>query len=139
MTDLRTVLRWLGEQEISELAECWILSDGTVEPVVTLQELDGSLYLGSRSVWSAPAPVPLRFGTVYDKLLGSYSGGGLLHWTSHPGHTYRGSYVVNPNNAVFFLFLPDSIKLIDSHSDKMEQRKEQAKQLTKEIENPWQT
>jgi hypothetical protein len=141
MTDLRTTLQWLTEQHITGDAECWLLADATVLPVTDLavQEGEGSLILVTSTVWSEPTPVPLHYERVYAKLMDSYSGAGRMKWAGHVNYTYRGSYVVDPTSSVFFLFLPEHVQLIEPHSEKMEKREQQARQLTEEIEHPWQT
>lgn len=133
--DLRTALQWLGEHGLDNEAECWVLSGDTAEPVtgVTPTPL-GNVILWTLPPWTEPFPRPLSYAAVYDTLVGEYSGGGRLIWESQPRHTYRGSHVIDPAKSVFFLFLPTAIQLIESHEEKMEQRKQQAKQLTEQIE-----
>lgn len=137
MTDLRTVLLWLDEQDISPDAESWVLSDSQVLPVTDLA-VGEDAWLVSSPVWSEPTPTPLKYGAVYDRLLASYSGGGRLKWTDHVTYIYRGSYVVDGTKAVFFLFLPEQIQLKETHRERQEKREEQARQLTQEIETAWQ-
>jgi hypothetical protein len=143
MTDLRTTLHWLTEQGIHDEAECWILGSDTVQPVVGVTPTNsGDTYLLSEEPWAEPAPAPLSYRAVCDILLESYAGGGSLRWATNPATIYRGSYSVNVENAVFFVFLPSEIEIVDSHEVKMEQRKRQAEQLTQEIERgekPWVT
>lgn len=133
--NLRTSLQWLQGHGLEEDAECWILSGDTVEPIigVTSQE-DGNVILSSRPIYEEPSPIPLTYGVVSDRLLESYSGGGCLLWGTDTDQTYRGSYVVNPETAVFFLFLPSDIQIYETYSEQMDQRKQQARQLTSEIE-----
>lgn len=147
MTNLRTVLMWLDEQQIHPDAECWVLGHDTVQPVVDIvqagggegtyfntQAILGDLVLITTQPWGDPTPAPLHYGAVYDTILETYSGGGRLLWDAHHKDTYRGSYVVNAESAVFFLFLPTDIEIVDSHEEKMEQRKKQAIELTRKIE-----
>jgi hypothetical protein len=133
--NLRTVLRWLDEQRIHDEAMCWILGSDTVEPVthVTWTE-DGHMILESLPPWSEPIPTALRYEEVCDILLEHYAGGGSLKWTKQPDTIYRGSYVVDPKESVFFIFLPSNIRFVDSHSEKIEQKRQQAIQLTRQIE-----
>jgi len=133
--NLRTVLRWLDEQRIHDEAGCWVLGHDRVEPVehVTWTE-DGDMLVLTEPPWSTPTPVPLTYREVSDILLEHYSGGGLLKWANHPEEVYKGSYVVKPESAVFFLFLSQEVGIVESHSEKMEQRKQQAIELTKRIE-----
>lgn len=135
MTSLRTVLLWLDEQPISKEAECWVLGDDMVEPVTDVTWNDqGNMYLWTAPPWNDPSPKPLHYSIVSAMLLEHYSGGGALQWATDPEYVYRGSHVVKPESAVFFLFLPQSIKLVESYSEKMEQRKKQAIDLTRKIE-----
>jgi hypothetical protein len=131
---LRTVLMWLEEHRLHDDAECWVLGGDTVEPVhgVTWEE-SGDMVLHSRPPWTEPAPTPLQYAAVRDTLLEHYAGGGRLKWAGHPD-VYRGSYVVNAESSVFFVFLPTEIQIVDSHEEKMEQRKKQAIDLTRKIE-----
>lgn len=134
---LRTVLQWLDEQNISLDAECWVLTNDTVLPVIAAipDGGRGDIILRTAPVWSEPPPVPLTFDAIHDTILEHYSGAGELIWlNANSTITYRGSYVVNADNAVFFLFLPEKIELVETHIEKMEQRKKQAIDLTKEIE-----
>lgn len=134
MISLRTVLRWLEEHRLHDEADCWVLSGDTVEPVVEVTwEDEGNMILHSRPPWSEPAPTPLQYHMVCDTLLEHYAGGGQLKWGGHPD-MYKGSYVVNAESSVFFLFLPSSIEIVESHEEKMEQRKNQAIELTRKIE-----
>lgn len=133
--DLRTALQWLGEHGLAPNAECWVLSGDTVEPVIGVTPTPrGNCIMWTRPVWAEPSPSPLTFTATYDILVESYSGGGRLIWEAQPRFTYRGSHVVDPEKSVFFLFLPTAIQLIESHEEKMEQRKQQARQLTEQIE-----
>lgn len=135
MTSLRTVLHWLDEQRIWNNAECWVLADNTVEPVVGVTWTDdGNMVLSTASVWTEPTPTPLQYGPVCDTLREHYSGGGRLIWTTKSEDVYRGSYVANAETAVFFVFLPKSVEIIETHEEKLEQRKQQAIELTKKIE-----
>ena len=140
MIPFRTILNWLTAHNLSDSAEVWVLGAKSVEPVLQVQPLSsGNAEVETASVWSKPAPVPLQYGSFYDTLLRSYSGGGTLEWQDHYQDTYRGSYTVNPQTAVFLLFLPDEIQLIETHAEKMEQRRKQAKELTEVIERSWDT
>lgn len=140
--NLRTVLRWLDEARIHDEAECWVLGGDTVQPVTGVTSTEsGDMLLHSEEPWAEPAPAPLRFREVCDTLLEEYAGGGLLKWADHPD-VYRGSYSVNVETAVFFVFTSPGVEIVDSHEEKMEQRKQQAETLTQEIERqekPWQT
>src|SRR5271157_2708338 len=131
---LRTALQWLTDHDLSDDAECWVLSGDTVEPIVGVTATPaGDVWIGTAAVWSEPAPIALRYGPMCDTLLETYSGGGSLRWANSPGQTYRGSYTPNPDVSVFLLFLPTEVRLVESHEEQMEKRKQQAKQLTREI------
>lgn len=132
---LRTALQWLDEQHIAPDAECWVLAGDTVEPVTSIDVTgQGDILLTTAKVWDDPAPVPMLYDEVHGALIDSHSGGGALHWRTH-SETYRGSYVVNPERAVFFVFLPDDVSLSPgTYTERVDQRREQAKQLTREIE-----
>jgi hypothetical protein len=135
MTNLRTALQWLDEQDIGGQAECWVLGNNTVQPIVHVTWTEvGDVLLWTLPPWTEPSPTPLQFARVSDMLLEHYSGGGSLRWANQLSDTYRGSYVVNSESAVFFLFLPPNVRIMDSHDEKMEQRKQQAIELTKRIE-----
>lgn len=139
MTDLRTAIRWLLEHELAETAEVWVLAKPVLRPVVAVEPVAGDTWLGTAPVWSEPTPAPLQWDRFYDRLMECYAAGGTFRWAQHPELVYRGSYVVNPASAVFLLFLKPDIELVQSHSELMEQRKEQANQLTQEIQDPiWQ-
>jgi|SRR5271156_2363619 len=133
-TSLRTALAWLQAHGLSDDAECWVLGEDTVQPVTGVTQVAGDMMLVSAAPWSEPTPLPLSFGGVCDILLENYSGGGTLRWHAKPDDPYRGSYVVNPESAVFFLFLPENIQIVEGHAEKMEQRIQQAIQLTREIQ-----
>jgi hypothetical protein len=137
VTDLRTAIRWLIEHDLSESAEVWCLSHRDIEPITELRPVGPDFVVESRSIWSEPTPVPLQWAAFYDMLMGSYSGGGTFKWAAHP-ETFRGSYSVNPQTAVFLLFLPPQTQIIETHAEKMEQRQQQAQQLTQEIDRAWQ-
>jgi hypothetical protein len=141
MTDLRTVLHWLDEQDPAPDAECWLLSDRTVLPVVdrAVASGSGSIILITASVWAEPTPVPLRYDALRATIMENYSGAGQMQWSERVNYIYRGSYVVDPMVSVFFTFLPPQVELIETHAEKMEQRRKQARQLTKEIEHSWDT
>lgn len=133
-TSLRTALAWLQAHGLSDNAECWVLGQDTIHPVTGVTQDAGDMILESAAPWSEPTPLPLAFGGVCDILFENYSGGGTLKWQVKPDDPYRGSYVVNPKSAVFFLFLPENIQIVDGHAEKMEQRTQQAIQLTREIQ-----
>lgn len=136
----RTILKWLTDHNLSDDAEVWILGDysSPVEPVTEIGSTDeGAVWVETSPVWKEPVPVPMHYGPFYARLLECYSGAGTLQWLGH-SDTYRGSYTVNPHAAVFLLFLPDSIDLLETHTEKMEQRKKQARELTEVIEKSWQ-
>lgn|SRR5208283_1419934 len=133
-TSLRTALSWLQAHGLSDSAECWVLGADTAQPVTGIAQDGADMVLHTAPPWSEPTPQPLRFAAVCDTLLENYSGGGTLKWHAKPDDPYRGSYVVNSESAVFFLFLPDSIQLFESHEEKMEQRTQQAIQLTRDIQ-----
>lgn len=140
MTTLRTALSWLQAHGLSDDAECWVLGSNTVQPVTGVTSEGADMVLHTAPAWSEPTPAPLRYASVCDTLLENYSGGGTLRWRTRPTDPYRGSYVVDTNSAVFFLFLPQGVELVESHDEKMAQRKQQAIQLTREIqetETPW--
>jgi hypothetical protein len=133
-TSLRTALSWLQAHGLSDDAECWVLGQDTVQPVTGVTQVLSDMLIITAPPWSDPAPTPLRFAAVCDTLLENYSGGGTLRWLAKPDDPYRGSYVVNPKSAVFFLFLPNEIQIVESHEEKMEQRTQQAIQLTRDIQ-----
>src|SRR5271155_4142857 len=133
-TSLRTALAWLQAHGLSDSAECWVLGEEDTQPVTNVTQVAGDMILESAAPWSTPTPLPLGFGGVYDILFENYSGGGTLRWHAKPDDPYRGSYVVNPGSAVFFLFLPENIQIVEGHAEKMEQRTQQAIQLTREIQ-----
>lgn len=135
----RTILQWLDEQGLGIEAEVWVLGKQDVEPVLHIEPMpeDGSVAVRTASVWSVPVPVPLRYGTFRARVQECYSGAGTLRWKDHPD-TYRGSYTVNPQSAVFLLFLPDETQLILTHEEKMEQKRKRARELTEVIQESWQ-
>jgi hypothetical protein len=145
MINLRTTLQWLTEHDPtpSPSAECWVLTDREVLPIIAIgREINidegystADVLVDTSPIWSQPPPTPLTYVALYDKLLETYSGGGKLGWRSHVTYTYRGSYVVNPDNAIFFLFLPSNVILRSTYQEELDRRKDQARQLTKEIEN----
>jgi hypothetical protein len=133
--NLRTVLKWLDEQRIHDEAECWILTGDTVEPITYVTWTNnGDIILTSAPPWHEPTPIPLHYAQVCAMLLEHYSGGGLLKWSKRPRDTYRGSYIVNPESSVFFIFLSSTVGVVEDHETKMEQKKQQAIQLTRQIQ-----
>lgn len=135
-TSLRTALSWLQAHGLSDEAECWVLGSDTVEPVTGVTSTEaGDMVLSTAPPWSEPTPIPMQYNAVCDTLLEEYAGGGALRWASRPDEPYRGSYVVDATSAVFFLFLPEDVQLLaESHDEKMEQQKQRAKELTKQIQ-----
>lgn len=133
MVNLRTVLRWLAEHNLDDNAECWVLTHETVVPIIYATPKGENIDIVTAGVWETPVPIPVTFTYLFDTIVNDYSGGGTLYWRK--GYTYRGSYVVNSDNAVFLLFLPDEIDLIEAHKEKMETKKKQAEELERILKN----
>lgn len=132
--DLRTVLMWLAEHELPPTVECWVLSESAIHPIESVTSDD----TGDVTLTTGPLTLeatPMHYGSIFDTLIETYSGGGHLRWRGAPRHTYRGSYTRNPSEAVFFVFLPESIQPPpETYAEEMDKRKQQARELTQEIE-----
>lgn len=137
MTNLRTAIGWLLAHGLEDDAEVWAVSKSVMEPVIDALPVSSDTWLRTGSVWQEPTPLPLQWSGFYARLMEWYSAGGTFRWAQYPNLTYRGSYVVSPHSAVFLIFLSPEIELVQSHSELMEQRKQQAKSLTQEIQEQW--
>ena len=138
MTTMRTALQWLLEHELDEHAEVWVLSGAEFEPVVALEPVGSDAWVGTVPVWSDAGASRLRWSAFFGKLGSWYTAGGTFRWAQHPEMVYRGSHVINPQSAVFLVFLDPNIELVQSHAELMDERRDQANKLTQEIEHAWQ-
>lgn len=136
MVDVRTALNWLNEHHLEDGAEVWVLSDDLVVPVTEVG-IGENVYIYTRPIDLTNPTQGLTYHDFLDSILKDYSAGGRVIWAKRPDLTFRGSYVRNPAAAVFLVFLPEQVQLVESHEDKMEQRKEQARTLSERIEKPW--
>jgi hypothetical protein len=132
MTTLRTALQWLDEHQLSDDAECWVLTDEAVIPIVAVQCDGGDAILHTSKVFRDP----LTYSKLRDTILADHSGGGNLTWYGNTERFYRGSYTVNPEQAVFFIYLPQNATLsYIPYDEQIEIKRQQARQLTQEIDN----